>query len=677
MTVTVAGSGAYVLARVLRVGALGCAAAGTIYELSGSFMGWLGWPHAAVMSWAGWILAMAILIVRGDHRVRNVVGLAVFLALAAYSGQPEILTTLLVSVVVFFTSMLVMRVVGEQRLRSGVRPLVDFVSAVAAGIALSSPLLLPGVQVLARSTRNSEALLASTEAGKSLPPHDLIHLLVQGYNGLPIAGNQVFGDAVYFDTAAYLGIIAIALAVVGVLRGWHRREVLAVMILTILSVVIIFTPPFDAVVLHVPLVQTIDWHRDLMVLSLCVAVLAGLGMDALVRSSTERSLQILLGSMFAAGLAFIVVLWLVGAPGFPPLDASLRRDSLKVPLITTALALVAVGVLVAWTSRGKASPSSSPEELSDANSPTQALGGAKARSRRSVALPGIGQGIAGILLLLETVFLVASGAQLWSSSGQGVPTSPAASALLRTIGNSTVGFGSFTCYDGPAVTALGILPEANSLYGIHEFDFYDPVLPRAYLQSWGEVSSSRAGVPIYNSFCPVLTTAEQARRFGVGYVLELAGHSGPTGAIFVRSIGNEALYRIPGSAPATLMPLASGDRFPPDDALGTPVNVVHPSPSSWKITTTGDHMQVLRLRLTDEPGWHATIDGRPLALVPYADVMLQARIPPGNHTIELHYWPVMFTVGLLIAGVCAVLLLTASAVAFVDRRKSSAGTSTT
>ena len=44
--------------------------------------------------------------------------------------------------------------------------------------------------------------------------------------------------------------------------------------------------------------------------------------------------------------------------------------------------------------------------------------------------------------------------------------------------------------------------------------------------------------------------------------------------------------------------------------------------------------------------------------------MLQARIPPGNHTVELHYWPVMFTVGLIVAGVCAVLLLTASAIAF-------------
>ena len=287
-------------------------------------------------------------------------------------------------------------------------------------------------------------------------------------------------------------------------------------------------------------------------------------------------------------------------------------------------------------------------------------------------MPRVGQVVAGMLLLLETAFLVASGAPLWSSSSHGVPTTPAVTMLLRTIGSSTVGFGTFTCYAGPAVTALGVLPEANSLFGVHEFDFYDPVFPRAYLQSWSEVSSSRAGVRIYNSFCPVLTTAEQARRFGVSYVLEVAGHSGPTGAVFVRDIGDEVLYRIPGSSAATLTPLASGDRFPPDDAPGTALPVDHPSPSSWKIITVGDKAQVLRLRLTDDPGWHATIDGRPLALVPYASVMLQARIPPGTHTVELHYWPDLFTVGLVVAGVCAFLLLTASIVTFLHRRKSSA-----
>jgi hypothetical protein len=351
VTVVVAGTGAYVFARVLRIGVMGAAAAGTIYELSGSFMGWLGWPHAAVMSWAGWILAMTVLIVRGRRRVLHVVAFAVFLALAVYSGQPEILTMLLLSVAVFFVAMATVTMMTEHDHRLWWRPLGDLILGVVAGMALAAPLLLPGMQVLSRSTRNSGTLLARTEVGKSLSPHDLIHLFVQGYNGLPIAGNQMFGDAVYFDTAAYLGIIAVGLAVLGVVRGWRRAEVVSLLAVTIVSLVIVFAPPFEAVILHLPLVQTIDWHRDLMMLSLCTAVLAGLGIDAVVRAGTQRSVQILLGSMFALGVGFLGLLWLVGAPGFSALDAAHRRDSLKVPLVTTALALLVVLVWAAWTSK--------------------------------------------------------------------------------------------------------------------------------------------------------------------------------------------------------------------------------------------------------------------------------------------------------------------------------------
>jgi Bacterial membrane protein YfhO len=670
VTVVVAGTGAYVFARVLHIGVIGCATAGTIYELSGSFMGWLGWPHAAVMSWAGWILAMTVLIVRGRRRVLHVVAFAVFLALAVYSGQPEILTMLLLSVAVFFVAMVAATMITEHDHRLSFRPVGDLILGVVAGTALAAPLLLPGVQVLSGSTRNSGTLLARTEVGKALSPHDLIHLFVQGYNGLPIAGNQMFGDAVYFDTAAYLGIIGIGLAVLGVVRGWRRAEVVSLLAVTIVSLVIVFAPPFEAVVLHLPFVQTIDWHRDLMMLSLCTAVLAGLGIDAVVRVGTKGSVQILLGSILALGVGFLAVLWLVGAPGFSALDAAHRRESLKVPLVTTALALIVVVLWAAWTSRnGRESPGPADEDGAVSQAPPPHRPAHIAGPRR--ALPVIGQLAAGLLLLLETVFLVVSGAQLWSSSGTGVTTTPAVATLLRTIGSSTVGFGTFTCYAGPAVTALGILPEANSLYGVHEFDFYDPVLPQAYLRSWAEVSQDPAGVPIYNSFCPVLSSAEQARRYGVGYVLQVPGRPGPTGAVFVGTVGDEDLYRIPGAAAATLTPVSSKGVLPADDAPGKPVAVSHPSPSSWKMTTAGDREQVLRLRLTDEPGWQATIDGKPLKLVPYADVMLQAVIPPGDHSIELHYWPPLFTVGLILAACAAALLLTASIMAMVRARRSS------
>jgi hypothetical protein len=666
VSLVVAGTGAYVLARVLHVGVIGCATAGTVYELSGSFMGWLGWPHAAVMSWAGWLLALTILIVRGGHRTRNIAAFAVFTALALYSGQPEILTILLVSVTVFFLALVIIKVATQHSVRLSLRPLLDFILAIVAGAALGAPLLLPGMQVLAKSTRSSSAYLARTEVGKALPPHDLVHLLVQGYNGLPIAGNEVFGDAVYFDTAAYVGVIAIALAVLGVVRGRRRPAVISLLVLSIVTLGIVFFPPVEAILIHLPLVQTIDWHRDLMILGLCVAVLAGLGMDALVHSAAERRTQLLLGGILAACVAFLAALWWAGS-GLSPLEAGLRRDSLKLPLICSALALVAIGVLAAWTSKWR-QPASGPVAAEPGES--GAIGRTDWDSVRDSPGFAAGRVVGVVLLALETVFLVASGAQLWSSSSGVVTTTPAVASLAQTVGDATVGFGAFTCFDGPALTALGILPEANSLYGVHEFDLYDPVLPHAYLQAWALVSHTPAGVPIYNSLCPALTTAEQARRFGVEYVLERLGTPGPTGSVFVRNIDNESLYQIPGAAAATVTPMASGGRFPYDDAPGTPVKVDHPSPSVWKLTVDGDQEQVLRLHLTDEPGWHATVDGRALKLVPYAGIMLQARIPPGTHVIELHYWPEAFTVGLILAACCTFVLLTVSAIAVFSRRRS-------
>jgi hypothetical protein len=665
VTLVVAGTGAYYLARVLGLGVVGCATAGTVYELSGSFMGWLGWPHASVMSWAGWLFALAILIVRGQHRARNMVAFAVVFALAVYAGEPEIFTILVVSLAVFVVTLLISRFRNDRDSRRTWRPLLDFAAATVAGAALSAPLILPGLQVLGRSTRNSGSLLAATEVGRALPPHDLVHLLVQGYNGLPIAGNQVFGDAVYTDTAAYVGLIAAALAVVGVIRNWRRPEIVGFLVTTIVTLAIIYVPPVEAVFIHIPLVQTIDWHRDLMIVGLCGAILAGVGMDSLVRHGAEKSMQFLLAGVLAAGLALLLILLFVSSSGLTHLDASLRRDSLIWPLVTGGLALLVVIALALTTSR--ANPRPDPEEgagitADDTSNTTQAGWGVR---------PTAGQVAGAVLLLLETAFLVAAGAQLWSSSTNGARPTPAVTSLVRAVGTSTVGFGVFTCYLGPGVTDLGVLPESNILFGLHELDFYDPVLPRGYIQSWAAMSKTSPAAPIFNSFCPALTTASEARRYGVQFVLEPSGAPAPAGAVFDETVGNEDLYRIPDSEEAVLVPATRTGQLPPADALGTPVTVEHPSPSSIRITTSSDTDQVLRLRLTDEPGWRATIDGRPLQLQSFGGVMFQARIPAGHHVIELHYWPTLFTVGLIVAGLCLLVIAACFIIVLTGRRRSS------
>jgi uncharacterized membrane protein YfhO len=85
------------------------------------------------------------------------------------------------------------------------------------------------------------------------------------------------------------------------------------------------------------------------------------------------------------------------------------------------------------------------------------------------------------------------------------------------------------------------------------------------------------------------------------------------------------------------------------------------------MTTSASRPEVIRLRLTNTPGWRATVDGRPVSLEPFAGAMLELRVPAGRHSVELRYWPRSFTAGIVVAAVTLVVLLV-SVLASLTRR---------
>ena len=87
------------------------------------------------------------------------------------------------------------------------------------------------------------------------------------------------------------------------------------------------------------------------------------------------------------------------------------------------------------------------------------------------------------------------------------------------------------------------------------------------------------------------------------------------------------------------------------------------------MVTTASQPSVLRLRLTDVPGWHATVDGRAVPLARFAGVMLQADVPAGTHTVVLSYWPAAFTQGIVLAGIAGVGLVGGLVVERYGRRR--------
>jgi hypothetical protein len=622
----VAGSGAYVLCRVLGLGPLSAAFGGTVFELSGPMIVHGGWPHTSVTCWAGWILAAVVLIFRGRRRRGPIVMLVVAIAAAVYGGHPESIVVLGAAVLVFVVVYLAVRA------RSGAggavtRPLVDLAAAGVGGFGLSAPLLLPGVQLGLNSAR---------QLGTGQPAYSLSHLpnvIVAGLQGTD------------FKTTAYVGVITLVLAVVATRMHWSRPEVPALAAVAVFTALLTFVGPFDRLLRVVPDGGTITWTRAVMPMALAFAVLGALGLQTLLGAGRDRTVMRWTAVGFAAcGIALVV---LVLALHFGASREAANHDSSLIwPAVQVAVGLAMVA-LVWWWRRPSVHAHSS------------------ARSPSSFA--------AAVLLVTQAGFLVTAGFGFWSVSSTYFAPNPLVTALQRQVGDALVGYGSCRplAYLTPSPHEVGIRPNANIGYGIREFVVYDPIISQHYFRSWYDVTGQHVPVSLASLgvFCPRITTAAQARTYGVQYVLNPRYATRPTGAIFVNHVGTENLYQIPDSSPAVALPLGPpGSRIPWDEP-GAAVAVTHPDPATWRMVNTASVPYVLRLHLSAVPGWQATIDGRPLPLETWSDqTMLEARIPPGHHVIEVHYWPSLFTVGLVVGAVSVVALVAVVAIPLPRRR---------
>jgi Bacterial membrane protein YfhO len=637
VTVVVAGTGGYVFGRVLRLSAIGSAFVGTVFVLSGSMVSLLGWSATSVGSWSGWLFAGAVLVIRGKRRALAVTGFAVALTMAIYAGHPETLLLVLLALAVFVVIVLVCRAPGLGSSGPILRPAVDLVAGGLAGFALAAPLLLPGMQLIAQSGRSSTGNYDQL----TTPDHGVLQLLFQGFDGLPVAGSHWFGSLTYQWCAAYVGVIAVVMAVVALGTRWKRPEVRGLTVATALMAMLVLVPGVPSAVKGFPLVGEVILSRALIPLAFGLSVLAGIGLDALIRHYADPRVRMWAGGCFVVVAAALALVWSFGRGQLPPDEMRIRDMSFVWPVISVAVGLAVVGGLGLAVRRG---------------------GGFSGRLARLGA---------GVLLVCETSFLVAAGAPLMSSSPNPPAATPVLAAFQRQVGKSLVGLGTESCIASTFFGApgQGILPQANMLFDIHEFAMYDPLAPNAYYSVWHSLTGSAGGDSYYYQFCPAVSSVKAARRFGVSYILEPHNDRGPAGSSFVEALGNEDLYRVRGAAAATLVPARAGRPLPSEDALGRPVVVLHPNPATWSVVTDAATPQVLRLRITDVPGWHATIDGHPLQLQQFSGLMLQARIPPGRHSIMVDYWPTTFSIGLVLAACTALALLVVNLLASRRHRK--------
>lgn len=600
-----AGTGTYVAARVLGTSRTGATLAGIVGELAGPLAGWAGWPQMAVADLTGWLIAAAVLVVRRPRSRWPVVLLGVVTALALYGGFPELFALVGIGVAVF-------EVVFAARSGRWWRSQRRLATGVLAGIACAAPLWLPGLVLLRGS-----AAWGRTGAGQ--PLQAAIGLLTNGYFGSPVTGSTWFGPLNYYETAAFVGVPVLVLALVALVSERRSAAITLGCAAAVLAWITYGLPLSTRLLQSLPGVRGIADGRGVLVLDTLLALLAGIGLDEAMRWAQRRasraSAVTMWGGLCAAALAVGYLAVRTSEGPLPALDRSIRLRSLVWPAV---LVVVTAGALLA------------------------------ARAR-----PRLHWGLGAAMVLAEAAFLVSVGAPLNTWGRRAYPTTSAIRTLRAKTGGRRVAVGANSAPDG--VSTLGLLPDTNMVYRVPELALYDDDTPRSLEQAWtrysGASSAQRTFSPADTRFEPAVTTAAQARLFGVSYVLFPAGAVPPPSAGFQPdgTVGGEVLEAVPSASSATFHASAT-------DHVLSQVSV---SPSGTALVRLSTARTAwLDLRLTNVPGWHASVaGGRAVPVKAWKQGMLRVRIPAGARFVRLRYWPSGLTAGLVLAVLGVATLL--------------------
>ena len=234
-----------------------------------------------------------------------------------------------------------------------------------------------------------------------------------------------------------------------------------------------------------------------MLLGLAVAVLGAFGLDSL--RTPEAGALSRRWALWGFALAAVVVGGVSAAVATGAQQTSGGGERAR---LAWAGAEAAGGVVLVLVARLGRAPGQRPAHRAHTRAPT----------RR--APDGPHQAVAAVLLVVQSVQLVLFGVSFWSLSSDYFTPTPAVSTLAHTVGDAVVGIGPCRPrpFEAPLSNEPGVRPNANAAYGIHEFAVYEPVLPKAYYQSWTSVTGQQLSPSLrrVGLFCPQITTVAAA-----------------------------------------------------------------------------------------------------------------------------------------------------------------------
>jgi hypothetical protein len=491
--------------------------------------------------------------------------------------------------------------------------------ALALTFGLAAPQVLPSLELAHVSHRAGAASLAGYThyTALALPPLNLITLWLPGFYGNPTQGTYWGamangGPSDYMENACYLGILALALAFLGVAGGWKTSRPLRFFaIAAIVALLMALGTPLDALpYFGLPgFSQSASPGRILVLWTFCGAILAAGGTECLLTRTVTRKLG------FGAMLAFVAV-------SVCAIGGTLAWISAKGPAGVLAVNLPRVGDL--W------------------RVPLGILLGAAALLwlRGRGTLPNSAAGF--LLATLAAVDLLAAGygynhtAQIRAV----YPVTPAITYLQQHLGiNRVLVLNQRWSIDGHHPPQALLPPNGATAYGLNEVGGYDSLLTRRSMQFVARVDNGQDPAPLENGNM-VFTWdygSKAAQDADALYIASQIPLADPVLDLVAQQPGMY-VYLNPKSQPRA-RGIAKGWEI----SMGLTDN----APTSVTVQGVGFNGGMLVVGDQWDPGWHAWENGKPVPILPH-NGMFQA-VPirsPGLVTVQLRYQPDTFRAGL-------------------------------
>jgi Bacterial membrane protein YfhO len=664
--------GTFLLARALCLRYGGSLLAGLVYAFCLYLVVWESWPQTNVWSLAPWLWLLTDRAIRRPGPLAAA-GLAAVVALQFFGGHPESNFHLLTATVVFFAiRAVVLRRAGDL---PGLRaPLIAFAAGLAGGAALAAITLLPFLELLRHS---SDVEVRQGFSGIALPKKYLLGFALYDYWG---RATHTATGAFAQERALYLGALPLTLAVAALIVRPNLQRVLIALFAAFLLAVVLGIWPVPEIARHIPVIKAGNHLRVVFIMMLCLALLAGWGLDELSERTSPRA-----GIVLGLGAALLVgPVLILAARG--DLSASLLSDAVKVflnrswptpPPDSDGLVTLRMAALIAW--------------LVFMGLALVLLAG---RLRWRLSAPAF-VALACVLVTAD-LFKAGMGATpAIETSAAKQPSTPAidwlhARGLKRFVGLQR------------ALGPSPLVPDTAMRWNLYDARSYDLPVERRYDTLWRR--SVHGGGPTDTPTTSALLTAKSLPALRLLSVTDVAqdpdDQALPNGLLpLVYDRSDLRVYRLPGALPragvVSTQRVVSGDDAQLDAVLdrsfdgrrtvvtGRPLpglssaapagpagsaRIVTYEPERVVVEATATRPSELVLTDLSFPGWKVELDGKPADLHRVDYLLRGTSLPAGRHRVEFSYAPASFRIGWILSLIALLGLIATVAVGLRRRR---------